>query len=348
MAEEEGRRVSRRDALALLFAAGCSGGERIPLRGAGATIPSAQYGVWFAAFTAAVPRVSVHYAPLGSGAGLRQLRAGQIDFAASDVGIPPEAREGFDVPMLVVPIAMTAICIAFHLPEVREPLRLRREVVARMFLGQIRSWDDPAIARDNPEVALPRRSVTPVGRADGGGSTAIFSRGLAAASRAWADSVGVGLSVTEPRAVNARGSNGVADLLARLPGAVGYVEVARAVHASLQVALVDDEQGTFSLPTQRAVRRAGEDLVGAGDLLALPRVGFPFASPTFLVVARGWAVARLLYGLLDAGQATLRGAPQDPGALANTLAPLPDSALEQARASLRRLRSGQTDLLSID
>ncbi len=355
MADAGPRRISRRSALAALGAAGCSARGQILLRGAGATIPSAQYEVWFAAFSAAVPRVTVDYAPLGSGAGLRQLRAEEVDFGASDVGIPPEARATFAGPMLVLPIAMSAVCIAFNLPELEGQLRLRREVVARMFLGDIRSWDDAAIAEDNPGVVLPRRPVTPVGRADGGGSTAIFSRGLAAASAAWRSAVGVGLAVTEPHAVNARGSDGVAALLSRLPGAVGYVEVARAVQASLRVALVDDEAGAFLGPTQEAVLLAGEDLSRAGDLFALPRAGFPFASPTFLVVpeevpdvARGAALARLLHWLLDEGQASLRGHTTTPGAPANTLAPLPDVVLDQARADVRRMRSGRTNLLSID
>lgn len=352
----EGRRVGRRQALAAFAAAACSSRTDIHLRGAGATIPSAQYRRWFAAFSAAVPRVTIEYAAVGSGAGLQLLRHERVDFGASDVDIQAVDRVAFERSMLAVPVAMSALCLACNLPELGTAvLRLRRETVARMYLGEVDRWDDPAIAADNPGAALPARSITPVGRADGGGSTAIFSRGLAASTPRWSERAGVGLSVTHPRSVNARGSDGVIDVLTRLPGAIGYVEVARAVSASLRIAMIDDAHGRFVAPTTEAVREAALGLEAAGDLSAFPATGYPLASPTFVVlpreledVGRGAALARLLYWILLDGQTSLAERAGGPGEMSTSLAPLPPEAAASARDAVRGLRSGATPLLAID
>jgi phosphate transport system substrate-binding protein len=357
MAERTGASaaIHRRLFLGGLLGAACSGRDPIRLRGAGATMPSRQYRSWFAAYTAAVPRVSVDYAAVGSGAGVRQLRSGAIDFGASDVGVPLDERAGFPGEILVVPVAMSALSVAYNLRGVGPALRLRRETIARIYLGEIRSWDDREIAADNPGAGLPHAPITPIGRADGGGSTAIFTRALAARSAVWRDRVGAGLAVTHPHSVNARGTDGIADLLLRIPGSIGYVEVARASHASLPVASLDDAQGRFLLPTAEAVGAAADDLAAGDDWSASPSAGYPLASATFLIVpesiedvAKGSAMARMLHWVLTQGQLSLANVPADGAALVGTLAPLPPSALARARALVRRLHSGSVALLSID
>ncbi len=350
-----GTSMGRRLFLSGLGAAACSDPHHIRLRGAGATMPSRQYMSWFAAFAAAVPRVSVDYAAVGSGAGIRQLRSGAIDFGASDVGVPLAERAGFRGDILVVPVAMSALSVAYNLGGAVPGLRLRRETVARIYLGEILTWDDAGIAGDNPGVRLPRDPITPIGRADGGGSTAIFTRALSARSEAWRQNAGAGLAVTHPRSVNARGTDGVADLLLRIPGSMGYVEVARAAGGPLAVASLDDDEGRFLLPTIETVGAAADDLAAGDDWSAAPAVGYPLASATFLIVpeafadvAKGSAMARMLHWVLTQGQLSLAGEPARGTALLGSLAPLPPSALSRSRALIRRLHSGNVALLSID
>lgn len=353
-------RRTRRDVLAAVLAAssaalaGCEGREIIRLRGAGATLPSNQFAAWFAAFARDVPRARVDYAPIGSGAGIRQLAARRIDFGASDVDLDEEERASIGDDVLVVPVAASALAIVFHLPEhAGGPLRLSRETIARIYLGEITRWDDPAIVRDNPGAALPPRPITPVGRADGGGSTAVLTKALASKLPRWREAVGVGRAAAHPRSINARGSDGVAGAVRDLPGAIGYVEVARALAVSLPVASLDADSGSFVAPTVRAVREATPALFGCGGDASAG--GYPLASPTYLVVpadladvARGAALARLLYWVLGDGQRSLASAAPGDEALASALLPLSSCAAEAARTTILRLRSGDVPLLSID
>ena len=317
----------------------------IELFGSGATLPAQQYAAWLAAYAVEAPQVRIAYLPIGSGGGIRQLAHGTVDFGASDVEIDPSERTLLAREVISLPTAIIAVGVCYNLGGV-EGLRLSRRVCAAIYVGEITSWRDAAILAENPGINLPNLPIAPVFRADGGGSTALFTSRLASESSALRERVGVGRGARFSVGIGARGSDGVVDLVANIPGAVGYVEVVHALRAGLPVAALDDGHGGFVAPTRAAV------LVACQAREPIER-GYPLSSPTYLVVPKKWsdpakgaAMARFSYWVVTAGQASLDGGAAEE--LAASLLPLPAPLAAFARAELGQLTSGATRLLAID
>jgi len=338
--------VSRRAALFALgaLATGCARPGEILLRGAGATLPTHLYESWVAAYGSLRPRLRIDYLSIGSGGGLRQLADHTVDFGASDVEPDDVERAAIADEVLVLPVATSALAVAVCLPEGAgaPTLVLDFASLARIFTGEISRWDDPAIARLNPRRQLPKRDLVPIARSDGGGSTAIFTRRLAARSPELARSVGVGRSVTFPTAVGARGSDGVAATVAATPGSIGYVEVTHAVRAGLEIVALAEGDGEATLPTVEAVGRA----ITSGE-------GYPLASHTYLVALTrprdaitGAALAHFVRWVLGPGQALL--APGEPTAIASGFLPLPAASAARGRAAVAAMTFDGRPLLVID
>jgi phosphate transport system substrate-binding protein len=335
-------------------AAGCSERRFVDVRGAGATAQVATYRAWFEAFERDRPHVRLDYLPIASGGGLRQLALGAVDFAVSDVEVDEEDRRSLGRTCLFLPTGLGAIAIALHLPGASEatPLVLPLRVLARMFLGEIRAWNHLEIAEHNPGVRLPDLAVVPVVRADGGGSTAVLGRALAAVSEPFAERVGTGRQLAFPAGIGARGSDGVLRAVRATPGAIGYVEAGRAVRSGLVVAALDDEAGAPTLPDPAAIARAASGVrIDSGRAVVVERSGYPLTSLAQLVVPvehddarRGSAVARFAYFALSEGQALLEAS----DARVAGLAPLPRAIAEWARGELRAGWTGSLRDLGID
>jgi len=207
--------------LPAFFAAPAFSAETI--NGAGATFPNPIYQKWFGEFKQAHPDVEINYQSLGSGAGIRQLTEGTVDFGASDAPMTDEQIKGLKAPALHFPTVMGAVVITYNVPGVTGSLKLTPDAVAGIFLGEIKKWDDPKIASANPGVKLPSSSVEVVHRSDGSGTSFIFTDYLSKVSGEWKSKVGANTSVSWPVGLGGKGNEGVAGIIKQTPGSIGYV-----------------------------------------------------------------------------------------------------------------------------
>jgi phosphate transport system substrate-binding protein len=206
--------------------------------------------------------VSVDYQSIGSGAGIQQFTAKTVDFGASDV--PMNAKElaaanASNGDVVQVPVALGGVVIAYNVPGAPANLRLTPDVLVGIFEGKISNWNDKAIAALNPGANLPNLPVVTVHRADGSGTTYIFTDYLSHVSSDWNTSVGTSKTVSWPAAaasLGAKGNEGVAGQVRNNPGALGYVELAYALENGMTYAAIQNKSGRFVSPTLDTVRAA--------------------------------------------------------------------------------------------
>jgi phosphate transport system substrate-binding protein len=333
----------RRFLLLALGALGCSNDGTVLLNGAGATFPYPLYSKWIAEYKSVDPTVRINYQSIGSGGGVRQIVAGTVDFGASDVPIEPDEERGAGGPLLHVPTAVGSVVVSYNVSGVTTPLKLTPEALASIWLGETKRWNAPVLAASNPGVALPDAPIAVVYRTDGSGTTAIFTRYLAAVSSRWAKEVGAGKSVRWPVGLGAKGNEGVTAQLQSTPGAVGYTELAYATQNRLPRAELRNAAGRFVGPSSSAATAAAEAVPMPPSLeaqldAAPSDAAYPLAAYTYLLVyenaadtRRGEALARFLWWTIHDGQRFVR---------ALDYAPLPATAVTQVEASLKRLRAG--------
>lgn len=238
-------------------------GGIVELTGAGSSFVYPLFVKHFAVYADVQPGVRVNYQAIGSGAGKRNTLDGTVDFGATDAPFSDEELASAGTPVLHIPITLGSVAIVFNVPGV-DSLRLTAETLSGIYLGEITRWNDPALARDNPGVPLPDLPVTPVERADGSGTTYIFTGYLSAVSERWHEQVGQGMAVQWPTGIAGKGNDGVAAQVEQTPGAIGYVELAYALQNDLTYAAVQNQAGEFVLPTPEAATAAA---AGIGDAL---------------------------------------------------------------------------------
>jgi phosphate transport system substrate-binding protein len=323
--------------------AGNTGGS-VSLTGAGATFPAPVYGKWFSDYGRA-HGVQVNYQSIGSGGGIQQVTAGTVDFGASDA--PMSADEEAKVPgILQVPTVLGAVAVTYNVPGLAQPLRLSGPVLARIFMGGVSKWNDPAIAADNPGVALPATNIAVVHRSDGSGTTFVFTDYLAQVSPEWKAGPGTGKSVNWPGGLGAKGNEGVAGSVKQTAGAIGYVELAYAMQNQLSMAALKNQSGAYVSPTVDATAAAAAGVaerVAGGDFRvslnnAAGVATYPIATWTYLLVPPHWSdcgKAQAFVNLVD--WALTQGA-----ASARQLhyAPLPDQVREGVRQKLGTVTCG--------
>jgi len=246
-----------------LLATACNSGSNKPtaaaagneLTGAGSTFVYPIMSRWISAFQQANPDVHINYQSIGSGGGIQQLKKGLVDFGASDAALSDEQLK--DMPPLVqIPESAGPVCITYNLPSLQQPLKLSPATLAGIYLGTIKSWHDPAIAKDNPGVKLPSADVVVAHRSDGSGTTNIFTTYLDAVSPAWHGKVGKGLSVNWPVGLGGKGSEGVTGVVKQTEGGIGYVELTYAAQNNLPVAQIKNAAGKWVSPSPEAASAA--------------------------------------------------------------------------------------------
>ncbi|HEU4557326.1 MAG TPA: phosphate ABC transporter substrate-binding protein PstS [Longimicrobium sp.] len=271
---------------------GGSGGT-MTLTGAGATFPYPVYSKWFSTYAASNP-VRVNYQSVGSGAGIRQITEGTVDFGASDAPMTDEELTR-KPDILHVPTVLGSVAVAYNLPGLAQPLKLDGPVLAALFMGEIRKWNDPRIAALNPGVQLSDRDVLPVTRSDGSGTTYVFTDYLASVSPQWQSGPGRGKSVRWPAGLSAKGNEGVTGQVKQSPGAVGYVELAYAMQNQLPVAALKNAAGQFVAPSVEATTAAASELgtqlqqhpdFRMSIVNAAGAQAYPISSFTYLLVPR--------------------------------------------------------------
>lgn len=265
----------------LLISGGSPTRDVVLVRWAGASFPYPLYMTWIKEYSKANPGVIIDYQSVGSGAGIRLLKEGRIDFAASDMPL-------YDDNYVVIPSVTGAVVLAYNLPCDR--LKLTPEIIAEIFLGKIRRWDDPRIAELNPGLS---GEITVVHRSDGSGTTYIFTSYLSSISEEWNRTVGRGLVVGWPVGVGGKGNEGVAAVILQKEGSIGYVELTYAVQAGLKTALIRNKAGNFVEANETTVKKAVLSFIN--ELRSDPRAqilnsgadeAYPICSNTYIVVPR--------------------------------------------------------------
>ncbi|RMF11507.1 MAG: phosphate ABC transporter substrate-binding protein PstS [Alphaproteobacteria bacterium] len=240
--------------LGLLFAAPARAGEVKQINGAGATFPYPIYSAWAKAYEAKTG-IRLNYQSIGSGGGIKQIKSKTVDFGASDAPMKPSELEKYG--LIQWPQIMGGVVPVVNLPGLKPGgLRLDGRTLADIFLGHIRKWNDPAIAALNPGLDLPDMRITVVHRADGSGTTFIFTSYLAKVSDTWRSKVGNAKAVSWPTGIGGKGNEGVASYVKRIKGGIGYVEYAYAVQNRMQYALMKNREGHFVAPTVESFQAA--------------------------------------------------------------------------------------------
>lgn len=235
-------------------AAAAAAARRTVITAAGATFPLPFYSEAFKRYWEKND-IPVTYAGIGTDRGIKSFRSRQIDFAGVDVPLTAAELKEMSAQTVLVPTSLGAVEIAYHLDGV-DNLRLTGELVADIYLGRVTKWNDARIASVNPGVSLPDKEIYPVFRLDGSGTTYVFTHYLSSVSPAWAESVGTGKSLTFPRGVAATGTPGVAGLVEKIPGAIGYVASGYSASFDIQRALLQNAAGNYVQPSTESITAA--------------------------------------------------------------------------------------------
>jgi phosphate transport system substrate-binding protein len=301
--------------IAFALIAGPSCAAPVNLTGTGATFPYPLYSKWFDMYQKE-GGAQINYQSIGSGGGIQQVKAGTVDFGASDAPLSNAQLKEMPRPVLHFPTVAGSVALAYNLPSVTQPIQLTPEAIVGIYLGKIKMWNDKAIAVSNPGIALPGAPIVPVHRSDGSGTTYIFMTYLSDVSREWKELVGVNTSVSWPAGIGGKGNEGVAGLVKQTPNSIGYVELAYAKQNNFTVAHIRNKAGNFVEPTLAATTAAAE---GAAAALAkdvrTPIANssspdaYPIAGMTFLLVyqdqkdgAKAKAIADFLSWAMTKGQ----------------------------------------------
>ena len=308
------------------------------INGSGATFPSAFYEVAIDGFTGVAPDLTVNYNPVGSGQGKKDLAAGTSDWAGSDSLVKDDEKAQFSGEFLYFPTVAAPITVSYNLDGVDE-LQLSAATLAKIFMGEITTWNDPAIAGENAGVTLPSEAITVMVRSDGSGTTSNFSKFLKAAAPE-VFTLESGDTVAWPKATASKGNSGVAQAVKDTAGAIGYVDLSDSNALELQQAAIQNKDGEYVLPTLDAASAAlgGAELKADMTLSPINAAGaesYPITASTYVIVyttpaggkaqaLKGW----LTYLLTDAQEL----------AAEVDFAPLPASVQEKALAQIEKIQ----------
>lgn len=224
--------------------------ESVELTGAGATFPLPFYTMSFEGYGASC-NDKVSYGGIGSGGGVRNLKDQIVDFAGSDAFLSEEEMKGMDS-VIHIPTCMGAVVIAYNLPEVKQ-LNLSGDVIADIFAGKIKKWDDARLKELNPEASLPSKDIIPAYRSDGSGTTFIFTDYLSKVSEDWKNTLGAGKTVDFPTGLAAKGNPGVAGVIAQTPYSIGYIGSEYAFAQNIPYASVKNKRGEMITPSTESI-----------------------------------------------------------------------------------------------
>jgi phosphate transport system substrate-binding protein len=260
------------------------------INGAGATFPAPVYTEWAARFKDSTG-TTVNYQAVGSGGGIAQFTAGTVDFGATDAAMKPEeetaAKKKGDP--VHIPTVLGAVTVSYKVDGIDKGLKLDGATIADIFLGKIKKWNDPAIAKVSGNTSLPDKDITVCHRSDESGTTKNFTQFLADYSKTWESGPGVDKTVKWPTGTGAKGNDGVAGCVKQTDGAVGYVEQAYALQNNFTTAAVKNKTGNFVEASLDATSAAGEGAEVPEDLKfsTIDAPGdktYPISAVTFLLV----------------------------------------------------------------
>ncbi len=312
------------------------------LNGAGATFPNPMYSKWFSEYHKLHPDVEINYQAIGSGGGIRQVLAGTVDFGASDGPMTDEQLAQAKIKILHIPTVLGAVVPAYNVPGVKEEVKFTPDVLADIFLGKISNWNDPRLAKANPEIKFPNQDMVVAHRSDGSGTTYIFTDYLSKVSSDWQSQVGKGTSVRWPKGLGGKGNEGVTGMIRQIPGSIGYIELIYAIQNNVPYGVVQNAGGAFVKASLDSVTAA------AASVKSMPadfrvsitnppgKDAYPISSFTWLLIpvkskdaAKGKIIVDFLNWMLDDGQKMTA---------ALSYAPLPSSVVTKVKAAIKQVQ----------
>lgn len=328
-------------AAALVLCASASVASAQKLNGAGATFPYPIYSKWFTEYSASHGSVQINYQAIGSGAGIRQVTSGTVDFGASDGPMTDEQIAASKVKIQHIPTVLGAVVPIYNLQGVGSGLKFSPDVLADIYLGKISNWNDGRIAKDNPGVKLPSSEIFVVHRSDGSGTSYIFTDYLSKVSADWKNGPGMGTSISWPRGLGAKNNQGVAGMVRQTPGAIGYVELIYALQNKIETGLVRNPAGVFQKATIDSVTAAAASMkqMPADYRVSITNApgkdAYPISSFTWLLIpnpgpdaAKSKIIKDFLIWMLD----------HESEATSLDYAPLPASVASKVKATIGQLK----------
>ena len=273
----------------LLLAISCGYAAAQGVTGAGASFPAPLYSKWAGDYNKATG-VRINYQSVGSGAGLRQIEAKTVDFGASDAPLKDEELKARG--LVQFPTVVGGVVPVVNISGVAAgKLKLSGTVLADIYLGKIAKWSDPAIKALNPGLALPDAPIAPVRRADGSGTSFIFTNYLSKVNAEWKAKVGEGTAVNWPTGTGGKGNEGVAAFVTRLPNSIGYVEYAYVKQNRMSYALLRNAAGNFVAPEENAFKAAAASADWGKSFYQIltdqpARDAWPITGATFILLHR--------------------------------------------------------------
>lgn len=243
----------------------CGGGtatsDVVKLQGAGASFPAPLYLKWFKSYSGAHQNVEIDYQSVGSGSGVKSFIDKTVDFGASDAAMKPEDIARVDGGVQLLPMTAGSIVLTYNLKGVTD-LKLSRKAYAGIFLGKVKKWNDPLIAKVNPGVSLPDAPINVIVRADSSGTTFVFTKHLSTISEEFAKSPGANNMPNWAVGTRSKGNEGVTASIMTTPGSVGYIEYGYAKSQKLPMAVLENKSGSFVAATTAA----GQAAFGVGPI----------------------------------------------------------------------------------
>jgi phosphate transport system substrate-binding protein len=316
--------------------------DAVTIKGAGSTFVAPLLAQWLAPVASAYG-YELQYSPIGSGGGIASITARDVDFGASDAPLTPDqfaACKG----CVQIPWALSATSVFYNLAGVKNLLHMDGPTLARIFMGKIAKWNDPAIAKLNPGVSLPDQAITVAHRSDGSGTTFNFTDYLSSVSPAWKSQIGRGTAVNWPAGTGGKGSSGVAAIVSQTPGAVGYADVAYALKNHLKYFAMKNNSGKWATPGIRGIKAAAssDQKPAADNSLSIVnppkkfKLAYPISTFTYVIVptqtSKAADLKKFIFWAITKGQ--------DKQYTAKLLfVPLPKSVLVVDEKALKRVHS---------
>ena len=312
---------------------------KIGIIGAGATFPYPFYSKVFHVYNKETG-IQVNYQSIGSGGGIKQLQNKTVDFGATDAPMNEEEMKASPGEILHIPTSLGAVIVTYNLPG--DPvLKFTPEVIADIFLGNIKRWNDPAIKASNPESELPDLAISVVHRSDGSGTTFIFSDYLSKVSAAWNTKPGTGKSLNWPAGLGAKGNEGVSGLVKQTPGSIGYVELVYALQNKMPAAILKNMAGNFVAASLQSTSAAADIDLPEDMRVSLTNTeapeGYPISSFTYLLLYKNQSYDKRTEASAKATLQLINYVIHDGQQYAKELgyAPLPEAAVTKAEAILK-------------
>ncbi len=215
------------------------------LNAAGATFPYPIYSKWFNVYHQEHSNIQINYQSIGSGGGIQQLKAGTVDFGASDMPLNDQILGTFNFKILQFPTVLGAVVPTYNIPGVSAELKFTAQALADIYLGKVTKWNDSEISKENPGVNLPANDIVVVHRSDGSGTTFVWTDYLSKVSPEWKEHVGSNTAVNWPAGLGGKGNEGVSGIVQQTPNSIGYVELIYASQNHMGYGLVKNSSGKF-------------------------------------------------------------------------------------------------------